>query len=99
LLFELVKKAPASLRYESGLILADENFVIIHSRFSGHGRPRNWIAADGCGKLPSRSVDWMRRRKASEVDCFRVARNSLAVTSALRLSTSARSRSTGLRHE
>jgi predicted SnoaL-like aldol condensation-catalyzing enzyme len=45
-LFELIKKAPASLRYEPGLILADENFVIVHGRFSGHGRPRSWIAAD-----------------------------------------------------
>jgi predicted SnoaL-like aldol condensation-catalyzing enzyme len=45
-LFELIKQAPASLRYEPGLILADENFVIVHGRFSGHGRPRSWIAAD-----------------------------------------------------
>lgn len=42
----MIKKAPASLRYEPGLILADENFVIVHGRFSGHGRPRGWIAAD-----------------------------------------------------
>ena len=45
-LFELIRKAPASLRYEPGLILADQNFVIVHGRFSGHGRPRSWIAAD-----------------------------------------------------
>ena len=45
-LFELIKQAPASLRYEPGLIMADENFVIVHGRFSGHGRPRSWIAAD-----------------------------------------------------
>ena len=45
-LFELIKQAPTSLRYEPGLILADENFVIVHGRFSGHGRPRSWIAAD-----------------------------------------------------
>jgi len=45
-LFDLIKSAPASLHYESGLILADENFVIVHGRFSGHGRPRSWIAAD-----------------------------------------------------
>ena len=45
-LFELIKQLPASLRYEPGLILADENFVIVHGRFSGHGRPRSWIAAD-----------------------------------------------------
>ena len=43
--FSVWAKAPASLRYEPGLILADENFVIVHGRFSGHGRPRSWIAA------------------------------------------------------
>jgi predicted SnoaL-like aldol condensation-catalyzing enzyme len=45
-LFDLVRSAPAALRYEPGLILADQEFVIVHGRFSGHGRPRNWIAAD-----------------------------------------------------
>ncbi len=38
--------APATLRYEPGLILGGEDFVIVHGRFSGNGRPRNWIAAD-----------------------------------------------------
>jgi predicted SnoaL-like aldol condensation-catalyzing enzyme len=45
-LFNLVKAAPPTMKYESGVILADRNFVIVHGRFSGHGRPRNWIAAD-----------------------------------------------------
>jgi predicted SnoaL-like aldol condensation-catalyzing enzyme len=45
-LFNLVKGAPASLKYEPGAILADGDFVIVHGRFSGMGRPRNWIAAD-----------------------------------------------------
>ncbi len=45
-LFDLVRSAPSTLRYEPGLILADKEFVIVHGRFSGHGRPRNWIAAD-----------------------------------------------------
>ena len=45
-LFNLVKAAPASLKYEPGAILADGDFVIVHGRFSGMGRPRNWIAAD-----------------------------------------------------
>jgi predicted SnoaL-like aldol condensation-catalyzing enzyme len=26
--------------------VADGEFVIVHGRFSGTGRPRNWIAAD-----------------------------------------------------
>ena len=45
-LFNLIRGAPADLQYEAGLILADDEFVIVHGRFSGNGRPRNWIAAD-----------------------------------------------------
>ncbi len=45
-LFNLIRGAPADLRYEAGLILADDEFVIIHGRFSGNVRQRNWIAAD-----------------------------------------------------
>src|SRR6185295_10158639 len=45
-LFTLVKNAPAALRYEPGVIVADGDFVIVHGRFSGHGRPKSWIAAD-----------------------------------------------------
>jgi predicted SnoaL-like aldol condensation-catalyzing enzyme len=45
-LFTLIRSLPATLRYEPGVILADEDFVIVHGRFSGHGRPRSWIAAD-----------------------------------------------------
>ena len=45
-LFNLIKNAPPSLRYEHHVILADKEFVIVHGRFSGLGRPRSWIAAD-----------------------------------------------------
>jgi predicted SnoaL-like aldol condensation-catalyzing enzyme len=45
-LFNLIKTAPAALKYEPGIILASKDFVIVHGRFSGNGRPRNWIAAD-----------------------------------------------------
>jgi len=45
-LFNLVKSLPAELRYEAGPIVADGEFVIVHGRFSGTGRPRNSIAAD-----------------------------------------------------
>ena len=45
-LFNLIRGVPVTLRYEPGVILADKEFVIVHGRFSGHGRPRNWIAAD-----------------------------------------------------
>ena len=45
-LFNLIKGAPASLKYEPGVIVADGDFVIVHGRFFGLGLPRNWIAAD-----------------------------------------------------
>ena len=45
-LFNLIKSAPPTLRYENGVILADRDYVILHGRFSGIGRPRSWIAAD-----------------------------------------------------
>jgi predicted SnoaL-like aldol condensation-catalyzing enzyme len=45
-LITLVKSLPATLRYEHGVILAERDLVIVHGRFSGHGRPRSWIAAD-----------------------------------------------------
>ena len=45
-LFGLIKSLPATLKYEHGLIIAEGDYVIAHGRFSGHGLPRNWIAAD-----------------------------------------------------
>ena len=45
-LFNLVKAAPAELRYENGVIVADGEYVLLHGRFTGNGRPRAWIAAD-----------------------------------------------------
>jgi predicted SnoaL-like aldol condensation-catalyzing enzyme len=45
-LFDLIRAAPATLRYENQLIVAEGDYVIAHGRFSGHGRPAAWIAAD-----------------------------------------------------
>jgi predicted SnoaL-like aldol condensation-catalyzing enzyme len=51
-LFSLIQSAPAELRYEPGLIVAQAEYVIVHGRFSGTGRfteagrPIAWIAAD-----------------------------------------------------
>ena len=45
-LFNLIKASPASLKYEPGVIVAEGDYVIVHGRFSGTGRARNWIAAD-----------------------------------------------------
>jgi predicted SnoaL-like aldol condensation-catalyzing enzyme len=44
-LFEFVKSAPATLKYEPGVIVANEDYVVVHGRISGNGRPRNWITA------------------------------------------------------
>jgi predicted SnoaL-like aldol condensation-catalyzing enzyme len=35
-----------TLKHEPGLIVAENDYVIVHGRFSGTGRSRNWIAAD-----------------------------------------------------
>ena len=45
-LFDLIRSAPAVLRYENQVIVAEGDFVIAHGRFSGIGRPAAWIAAD-----------------------------------------------------
>jgi predicted SnoaL-like aldol condensation-catalyzing enzyme len=45
-LFNLVRSLPDTLRYENALILVERDRVMLHGRFSGHGRPRSWIAAD-----------------------------------------------------
>jgi len=45
-LFNLVRCLPDTLRYENHVILAEGDYVIAHGRFSGHGRPASWIAAD-----------------------------------------------------
>lgn len=45
-LFELIKNAPKTLRYESGLILAEGDWVMVHGRFSAFGHTANWIAVD-----------------------------------------------------
>ena len=45
-LFELVKAAPDTLRYENGLTIANGDYVLLHGRFSGIGQPANWIVVD-----------------------------------------------------
>jgi predicted SnoaL-like aldol condensation-catalyzing enzyme len=45
-LFDLIKSVPPTLKYEPGTIVAEQDFVIVHGRFSGFGAPVNWIAAD-----------------------------------------------------
>lgn len=46
-LFNLIKKAPVTLRYENQLILANGDFVMLHGRYSGLGPGiANWIVVD-----------------------------------------------------
>jgi predicted SnoaL-like aldol condensation-catalyzing enzyme len=45
-LFNLIRSAPDTLRYEYQLIVTEDDYVIVHGRFSGNGRPVAWIAAD-----------------------------------------------------
>ena len=47
-LFNHISSLPPTLRYEPGVIAASGDYVIVHGRFSGNGRPRAWIAADVC---------------------------------------------------
>ncbi len=45
-LFDLIRAAPAEMRYENQLIVAEGDYVIAHGRFSNIGQPAAWIAAD-----------------------------------------------------
>jgi predicted SnoaL-like aldol condensation-catalyzing enzyme len=45
-LFDLIKAAPPELRYENHVAVADGDYVLLHGRFTGNGRPRAWIAGD-----------------------------------------------------
>jgi predicted SnoaL-like aldol condensation-catalyzing enzyme len=45
-LFNLIRNAPHTLRYEHQLIVTEGDYVIVHGRFSGTGRPVAWVAAD-----------------------------------------------------
>src|SRR5882757_3734873 len=45
-LFNLIRSTPDILRYEHQLILAEGDHVFLHGRFTGHGGPVAWIAAD-----------------------------------------------------
>ena len=45
-LFDLVKNALPTMRYENSLIMADGNFLMLHGRFTNVGQPAAWIAVD-----------------------------------------------------
>ena len=45
-LFRLIKSLPPTLKYESTLVVAEGDYVLLHGRFSGMGLPVTWIAVD-----------------------------------------------------
>jgi predicted SnoaL-like aldol condensation-catalyzing enzyme len=45
-LFGLIKASPPSLKYEHGLIVAEDDFVMLHGRYSNIGLPANWVIVD-----------------------------------------------------
>lgn len=45
-LFGLVKSLPPTLRYESGAVVAENDLVMAHGRYSGTGLPANWVVVD-----------------------------------------------------
>ena len=45
-LFDLIRSAPDTLRYEPGIVLAEGDYVFLDGRFAGEGRPVARIAAD-----------------------------------------------------
>jgi predicted SnoaL-like aldol condensation-catalyzing enzyme len=45
-LLDLIRNTPSTLKWEHGVILAEGDYVIVHSRYSGHGLPAAWVVAD-----------------------------------------------------
>jgi predicted SnoaL-like aldol condensation-catalyzing enzyme len=45
-LFNLIKSMPPTFKHEHEQVVADGQFVIVHSRFSGFGQAKNWVVAD-----------------------------------------------------
>ena len=42
-LFGLIRASPPTLKWERGVILAEGDYVIVHSRYSGTGLPSAWL--------------------------------------------------------
>jgi predicted SnoaL-like aldol condensation-catalyzing enzyme/surfactin synthase thioesterase subunit len=45
-LFDLIRNTPSTLKWEHGVVLAEGDYVIVHSRYSGTGLPAAWVVAD-----------------------------------------------------
>ena len=45
-LFDLVRALPATLRHEHGVIVAEGDYVMVHSRYTGNGAARAFVVID-----------------------------------------------------
>jgi predicted SnoaL-like aldol condensation-catalyzing enzyme len=45
-LFNMIKRSPASLKYQSGIVMAEGDLVIVHGRFSGFSGAASWASAN-----------------------------------------------------
>jgi predicted SnoaL-like aldol condensation-catalyzing enzyme len=45
-LFDLVKATPPTMRYENARIVAEDDYVMLHGRFSGIGQSAAWVVVD-----------------------------------------------------
>jgi predicted SnoaL-like aldol condensation-catalyzing enzyme len=45
-LFNMIKRSPASLKYQSGIVIAEDDLVIVHGRFSGFSGAASWVSAN-----------------------------------------------------
>jgi predicted SnoaL-like aldol condensation-catalyzing enzyme len=45
-LFDLVRGAPPTMRYENSRIMAEGDFLMVYGRFTNIGQPAAWIALD-----------------------------------------------------
>jgi predicted SnoaL-like aldol condensation-catalyzing enzyme len=45
-LFNMIKSSPMSLKYESGIVMAENDLVIVHGRFSGFSGAASWVTAN-----------------------------------------------------
>ena len=65
-LFALIRSAPAALRYENQLIVAEGDFVIAHGRFSGTAAPRPGLpltsSASRTASSPSTGTSFRTKR-------------------------------------
>ena len=72
-LFNLVRSMPPTLKYEPGLIVAENDYVIVHGRFSGSGRSSNWN-----GRFGARSHNRLTRSAQGQSPSLRTLSRSSA---------------------